>query len=126
MKRVLISTLIILCCVCLLDGCHYFTEASSHDQDFAEKVSKAAMFEKYRRGTSQYESVSFGQLMRIKDSVVNLNGSKINLKHRTWKEIENNYVLKRDGQITDRKTDWILVDSTETEAICCLIKNTGK
>lgn len=113
---------LLVCCVCILGSCKYFSAPASHDQEFAEKLTKIAMNDKYR-ANSHYESVSFGPVTVIKDSVININGSRVGLHHHKFMQIENKYVLKDpDGNITDKLSAWLVIDSAFSEAICCMVK----
>ncbi len=80
------------------------------------------MNQKYQ-ANSHYVSVSFGPITIIKDSVININGSKVSLHHHKFMQIENKYVLKdSDGNITDKLSAWLVIDSAFSEAICCIVK----
>jgi hypothetical protein len=122
MRKILLLALFIFCNAYFFCSCRYFTQSSNHDQSNAEKLVQKYMINLYHN-SYRYNSISFGALDSVKDSVVNFNGKSEILKGAGWKKIENTYLIKDSrGNTVNQKTDWFLIDSSMTKAGCCILK----
>lgn len=66
-----------------------------------------------------YESVSFGKIYYLKDTVVDLNGKPDTLKYHGSMQVLHTYRAKNAFGAVITKTEWFQIDSTMRKAECC-------
>lgn len=108
-KTYLASALLVLLCSCQITK--------------EQKAKK--LVDDYLKGTlndpGSYESVSFGNLRPMKDTIVMLSNKPDTIHYNGRCQIEHTYRAKNEYGGIVTKTDWFQVDSAMTKALCCFV-----